>query len=328
MCAGTAHRLDEAARTTAVRDLPLKREELMPCPRNSKAGWPSSPTRRAEVPEWTERSGNVAEDKGRLISRRDLLRVTGAAALVAMVGTDAVIPGRADAAPAKAKAIFFDVGGTMLDWSVMPDRITKFFADKGLKVDGRAFWIPWRTKLFFYMMYNSMIGGGFVPLEELSSRSTLALTRSLKIDLKPADAGGVLALLGELDVYPDVMPGLRKMRELGYQPVPHTQLSNGILKKALLDRFKWDRYFTSETFALYKPHRSIYLKAIDAMGLDRSEVIYVTSNQFDVFGSKGVGFRTAWVDRWNEPFEPYGYTPDWHVKDFVELGKVLEAERP
>jgi hypothetical protein len=89
-------------------------------------------------------------------------------ALVAMVGADAIISWRADATPAKAKAIFFDVGGTMLDWSVMPDKITKFFADKGLTVDGKAFWVPWRTKLFFYMMYNSMIGDGFIPLEELS----------------------------------------------------------------------------------------------------------------------------------------------------------------
>jgi 2-haloacid dehalogenase len=238
------------------------------------------------------------------------------------------LPGRAATAPRKAKAVFFDVGGTMLDWSVMPDKITKFFADKKLNVDGKAFWIPWRTKLFFYMMYNTLIDAGFIPLEELGRRSTLALTRSLNIDLSPADADGVLALLSELDLHPDVIPGVQKMRELGYRLVPHTQLSNAILRRALLPRFKWDWYFTSETFALYKPHRSIYLKAIDAMGLERSEVIYVTSNQFDVFASKGVGFRTAWVNRWNEPLEPYGYTPDWQVKDFVELANVLQREKP
>ncbi len=270
----------------------------------------------------------MAEDKERLISRRDLVKVTGAGALAAALGANVIIPGRANAAPAKAKALFFDVGGTILDWSVMPDKITKYFAERGLKVDGKTFWIPWRTKLFFYMMYNSMIGSEFIPLEELARRATMAVTKSMKIDLKPADAGGVLPLLGELDVYPDVMPGLQKMRELGYQLVPHTQLNIEVLKKALLGRFKWDRHFTSESFKLYKPHRSIYLKAIEAMGLDRSEIIYVTSNQFDVFGSKGVGFRTAWVDRWNEPLEPYGFTPDWHVKDFVELAKVLQTGGP
>jgi 2-haloacid dehalogenase len=64
------------------------------------------------------------------------------------------------------------------------------------------------------------------------------------------------------------------------------------------------------------------------MGLDRSEVIYVTSNQFDVFGAKGMGFRTAWIDRWNEPLEPYGYVPDWQVKDFLAFAKVLETAKP
>lgn len=267
------------------------------------------------------------KDKQRLISRRDVMKVTGAGALAVALGTSVLIPGRASARSTKAKALFFDVGGTILDWSVMPDKITKYFADRGIKIDGKTFWVPWRTKLFFYMMYNTMIGAGFVPLEELATRSTMAVAKSQKIDLKPADAAGVLPLLGELDVYPDVMPGLKKMRELGYKLVPHTQLSIGVLKKALLGRFDWDAHFTSETFGLYKPHRSIYLKAIDVMDLDRSEVVYVTTNQFDVFGAKGVAFRTAWVNRWNEAPEPYGYTPDWQVKDFVELAKVLETEK-
>jgi 2-haloacid dehalogenase len=269
----------------------------------------------------------MAQNEEPRISRREWGKLAGAGALAAALGVNVIAPRRANAAPAKAQALFFDVGGTMLDWSVMPGKITKYFAERGVKIDGKTFWVPWRTKLFFYMMYNSMIGSGFTPLEELATRSTLALAKSLKIDLKPSDAAGVLPLLGELDVYPDVIPGLQKMRELGYKLVPHTQLSIGVLRKALLERFKWDAYFTSETFGLYKPHRSIYLKAIEVMGLERSEVIYVTTNQFDVFGAKGTGFRTAWVDRWNEPPEPYGYTPDWRVKDFVELAQLLETEK-
>lgn len=271
----------------------------------------------------------MKKDKRSQISRRDVVGLTGAGvALAAALGTGVLIPGRGNAATMKARAIFFDVGGTILDWSTMPEKMTKYFSDKGIKIDGKSFWIPWRTKIFFYMMYNTMIGSGFIPLDELATRSTMVVAKSQKVDLEPAVAAGVLPLLGELDVYPDVMPGLQKMRELGYKLVPHTQLSLNILKKALLGRFKWDAYFTSEMFGLYKPHRDIYLKAIDVMGLERSEVIYVTSNQFDVFGAKGVGFRTAWVNRWNESLEPYGYAPDWQVKDFVGLAKVLETEKP
>jgi 2-haloacid dehalogenase len=270
----------------------------------------------------------MPEDKGQTISRRNVVRATGVGALATALGTNIVMAGRANAQPAEARALFFDVGGTILDWSVMPEKIESYLAERGVTVDGKAFWPAWRTKLFFYMMYNTMIGAEFIPLEELARRSTLALAQSQKIDLSPEDAGGILPLLGELDVYPDITPGLQELSELGFQLVPHTQLSNQILKQALLDRFDWDRHFTSESFALYKPERAIYLKAVEAMGLERSQVIYVTSNQFDVFGSKGVGLRTAWVNRWDETLEPYGYTPDWQVKDFIELADALEAEKP
>ncbi len=270
----------------------------------------------------------MEKEKRPQISRRDLVKATGAGAVLAALGTGALMPKQAHAAPPKARAILFDVGGTILDWSAMPDKITKHFADKGIKIDGKAFWIPWRTKLFFYMMYNTMIDNGFIPLEELATRSTIAVGRAFKVELEPQVAAGVLPLMGELDIYPDVLPGLNKMRELGYKLVPHTQLNLSVLKKALLGRFKWDAYFTSETFGLYKPERAIYLKAIDTLGLQRSEILYVTSNQFDVFGSKGMGFRTAWVNRWNETLEPYGETPNWQSKDFVGLAKILEAEKP
>ena len=270
----------------------------------------------------------MPEDKGNPISRRDLVKATGVGALATALGTNIVMAGRANAQPAEARAIFFDVGGTILDWSVMPEKIESFLAEKGVTVDGKAFWPAWRAKLFFYMMYNTMIGAGFIPLEELARRSTLALAQSQKLDLTPDDAAGILPLLGELDVYPDIEPGLTRLKELGFQLVPHTQLSFSILKQALLDRFEWDWHVTSETFALYKPQRDIYLKAIEAMGLDQAQIIYVTSNQFDVFGSKGVGFRTAWVNRWDETLEPYGYTPDWQAKDFVELANLLESEKP
>jgi len=270
-------------------------------------------------------------------ARRDFLRTAGmtfaAAAIGGAVGSylsKAPAPQITMPVRAKARAILFDIGGTTLDWGVMPDKIAKFFADRGFTVDGKSFWPTWRGKIFFYMMYNSLIGAGFVSLEELGKRATMALAKSMKLDLKPADSGGILSMLGELDVYPDVKPGLSKMRDLGYQLVAHTQLSTDILKRALLDRpdIKYDWYSTSDMWGLYKPHRDIYLKPIQANGLDRSEVIFVTSNQFDVFGSKGVGFRTAWVNRWNEALEPYGYAPDWQVKDFVELASVLEKERP
>ncbi|MGH6662203.1 MAG: twin-arginine translocation signal domain-containing protein, partial [Rhodospirillales bacterium] len=99
----------------------------------------------------------MENDKRSHLSRRDVVKLTGAGVALAALGTGVLIPGRGNAATMKAKALFFDVGGTILDWSAMPDKMTKYFSEKGIKIDGKAFWIPWRTKIFFYMMYNSMI---------------------------------------------------------------------------------------------------------------------------------------------------------------------------
>ena len=269
----------------------------------------------------------MTDDKQQTMSRRDMVKLAGLSALAGTVGVMLATPhSAAGAGHLQARALFFDVGGTILDWSVMPEKMEAYLAERGVTVDGREFWPAWRTKMFLYMMYNTMIGSGFVPLEELARRSTLALAQSMRLDLTSEDARGLYPLLGELDVYPDVAPGLEALRKQGYMLVPHTQLSEPVLRRALLVRFDWDWYFTSETFAMYKPNRAIYLNALDAMGLDVSEVVYVSSNQFDVFAAKGVGFRTAWVDRWGEELEPYGYTPDWHVNDFVELAVTLDAE--
>jgi hypothetical protein len=101
-----------------------------------------------------------------------------------------------------------------------------------------------------------MAGRANAQPAEARARSTLAFAQSQEMDLSPDDAGGILPLLGELDIYPDITPGLQKLKEFGFQLVPHTQLSNQILERALLDRFEWDRHFTSESFALYKPQRA------------------------------------------------------------------------
>lgn len=47
-----------------------------------------------------------------------------------------------------------------------------------------------------------------------------------------------------------------------------------------------------------------------------------------MFGAKGAGLKVAWVNRFNQPPEAYGEAPDWITKDFVELAKLLEAQKP
>jgi len=270
----------------------------------------------------------MSQDERNAVSRREAVKMAGAGALATTAAATAASPRAATAGPLETKAMFFDVGGTMLDWTVMPDKIESYLAERNITVDGGDYWPAWRSQLFAYMMHNTMIDRAFVPLEELATRATLAHAQKTGLDMDRETAGGVYPLLGELDTYPDILPSLERMRGLGYKLVPHTQLSEPVLQRALLGRFDWDWYFTSERFAMYKPNRPFYLNALDELGLHVAEVLYVSSNQFDVFAAKGMGFRVIWVNRWDQQLEPYGYTPDWRVRDFAEAADMLEAETP
>lgn len=159
-----------------------------------------------------------------------------------------------------------------------------------------------------YGPFNTMIGGPFVPFHELGKRAVITAGRFQKVEIKPA---AIADMWTDLPIYPDVEPGLNRMRQLGYLLVPVTQFSSDMVRKGLVDRhpFKWDAWFTSDMWGVYKPHRDIYLKSIAAMDLHPSEVLFVTQNQFDMFGAKGVGLRLAWINRANQPLEAYGAVP-------------------
>lgn len=273
-------------------------------------------------------------EKQRECSRREFVKISSlsvaGAAAGAVAGWSSAKPAVAGHAKDKVKALHFDVGGTILDWGVIPDKLTKFFAERGLSLDVKAFWSFWLGRFLNYAMMNTLIGGAMVPFHELGRRAAITAGRFQKVEIKPADAAAIADMWTDLPFYPDVVTGLNHMRQLGYLLVPVTQWSSDMVRKGLIDRhpFKWDAWFTSDMWGVFKPHRVIYLRSIEAMNLHPSEVIFVTTNQFDMFGAKGVGLRVAWVNRANQPLEAYGETPDWTVKDFIELAKVLEAQKP
>ena len=49
----------------------------------------------------------------------------------------------------------------------------------------------------------------------------------------------------------------------------------------------------------------------------------VSANSFDVMGAKVCGYKSAFVNRYELPYEDSPYLPDVTVRDFTELADVL-----
>ena len=61
--------------------------------------------------------------------------------------------------------------------------------------------------------------------------------------------------------------------------------------------------------------------AVRAFGLPASEILFVSSNAWDVAGAGAYGFMTCWCNRTNMPADELDVTPDYEVD---RLDAILE----
>ncbi len=61
------------------------------------------------------------------------------------------------------------------------------------------------------------------------------------------------------------------------------------------------------------------------MKLKKEEILFVSSNSFDVIGAKSFGFRVCWINRTGATLDPLGPKPDLLVSSSEELSQSLEG---
>ena len=60
-----------------------------------------------------------------------------------------------------------------------------------------------------------------------------------------------------------------------------------------------------------------------ALGAEPHQLLMVAAHSFDIMGARACGYRGAYVNRYQLPYEESPYRPDLEVRDFVELADVL-----
>jgi 2-haloacid dehalogenase len=69
----------------------------------------------------------------------------------------------------------------------------------------------------------------------------------------------------------------------------------------------------------YKPSPRVYGLALAALGLAAGDVLFVSSNAWDVAGAKAFGYQVAWCNRAGAPAEELGLVPDYVIRRLDEL---------
>ena len=99
-------------------------------------------------------------------------------------------------------------------------------------------------------------------------------------------------------------------------------LRTGLERTRLLEHFRW--VISVDAIRLYKPSPRVYQLAVTKMKLRKEEILFVSSNSFDVVGAKSFGFKVCWINRTGAPLDPLGPKPDLVLRTFDELSMALE----
>src|SRR3972149_9022517 len=186
---------------------------------------------------------------------------------------------------ALAKALAFDVFGTVVDWRGSVMREAKAFcADIGADIDPAAFADEWRG-LYNPAMEECRSGRRPYTRLDVLQRETLEALLC-KHGVAPASvAEEKLAHMAfawrRLDPWPDSVEGLARLRKR----FPCVTLSNGNLALTLeLSRFgglTWDAIMGAELTQTYKTLPHAYLGTAEILGLEPGTTFFAASHHTD-----------------------------------------------
>ena len=201
----------------------------------------------------------------------------------------------------KINALIFDVFGTLVDWRTSIARETEAtLAPLGIQVDGLAFADAWRNQ---YQPAMEEVRCGRLPfskLDVLHRRNLNIVLAAFNIDLDEATRQHLNLAWHRLDAWPDVTPGLLRLRER-FLLAP---CSNGnvslMVDLARRNGFPWDAILGAEFARDYKPKAIVYQAAAAAFDLQPDQTLMVAAHSDDLAAAAAAGLRTAFIARPDE----------------------------
>ncbi len=230
------------------------------------------------------------------------------------------------------RALVFDAYGTLYDVQSVLAKAEALCPGKG-----EAITQIWRLKQLEYTWLRSLMQE-YADFWEVTGAALDFALRAVGVEPNNAIRDPLMEKYLHLDPYPEAQEALAALA--GHK---RAILSNGsprmlqeLVRNSGLDRWIEDAISVDSARA-YKPHRSCYALVEPALGVPQEEVLFVSSNSFDVAGAKSFGFKVAWIRRGSAGAsatmfgmlrgrtEELGHAPDHTVSALTDLPQLLRA---
>ena len=183
----------------------------------------------------------------------------------------------------------------------------------------------WRMKQLQYTWLRSMTGS-YIDFWSITQNSLdFALeTHDLQNHLELKER--LLALYWELQPYAEVSQMLKELKKNGIKTAilsnGSPEMLSGAVKSSNLDE-DIDEIISVETVKVFKPSAQVYKQVEHIIGCSKSDVLFVSSNGWDIAGAAGFGFKTAWVNRLQDPIDRLPHKPMHIVEDLTSIASFF-----
>ena len=208
---------------------------------------------------------------------------------------------------AAPRAFVFDAYGTLFDVHSVVE------AARAVTPEPQALSLLWRQKQLEYTWLRSLMER-YEDFWVVTGQALRYALRRLGITATESQVETLMNAYLTLLPFPEVPSALRAL-----SGIPLAILSNGsprmldaAVRSSGLDHV-FAHVLSVDAVAVYKPSPRVYELAPQALGVEPDEIVFVSSNGWDVAGAAAFGFRTCWCNRANAPAEELEATPDYEV---------------
>ncbi|MDA8197062.1 MAG: haloacid dehalogenase type II [Actinomycetota bacterium] len=219
----------------------------------------------------------------------------------------------------KYKAVVFDLYGTLVNTEGTMSACVSQYGEKGVELV-----TLWRRFQLEFSWLRSLTGD-FKDFDQITTDALIYSVQLLGLEYDEEIIERITKSYLDLPAFEEVPTVLSRIKEK-YETLI---LSNGtpssistVVSNAKVDR-DINHLVSAAAEGIYKPSPKAYDQVFTFTSSSKEEIIFVSSNSWDINGASTYGFDTFWVNRRNAPFENLGARAKYIGRDLRDLETLL-----
>lgn len=224
------------------------------------------------------------------------------------------------------KACLFDAYGTLLDVGSATARLVASNQFPALADKGAELSTIWREKQLSYSWLRGLMGT-YVPFWQCTCDGLDYALEATNLGGDAALRDALLLLYRQLSAYDDAASILAAAGDAGLSRAilsngNHEMLAEAVTAACLDD--KLEAILSVEDVQTFKPAPAVYQMGCAHFGISPEEVLFFSSNGWDIAGARQFGYQTIWVNRTAQIGEKLGDGPHYEVQNLNQAGDVMQ----